>query len=369
MSDEAPASNAGTESVAASVDTSAQAAPVEQQQVVDDKPSKTTRDALERAFTKVGATAPDAKAQQQPTTRDDNRNADGTFKPKAGDAKPVDVLAKPAAVQQPVDQKPAEVKPSVGQPPAGFTKAAQDAWAQTPDAVRADTERRIGELTQGLEKYKTGYEPIAKYDKIALESGTTLAAALDNYYNIEQVLKQDFVGGIKHICQNLNVNPMALAQALAGQAQQPGQQPRGDTPEMAALKQEIAALKGEVGNFGKTFAETRAQETVNKFAETHPHFDDLADSISHMLNTRFAKDLQDAYDKAVRLNPEVAAKIEADKAAKASPAQQQPDPVQTREKANKSITGTPSSGSNPASRKPAGSPREALQSAFAQVGL
>ena len=120
----------------------------------------------------------------------------------------------------------------------------------------------------------------------------------------------------------------------------------------------------------KTFTETqqqtkqRAAETaVEAFAKDNPHFDEVADTIAEMLDTKFAKDLPDAYAKAIRLNPEVSAKIEAEKN------QAKPDPTQTRAKAAKSITGAPSSGSTPETMKPAGSPRDAIERAFAQVGL
>src|SRR5574343_331077 len=117
----------------------------------------------------------------------------------------------------------------------------------------------------------------------------------------------------------------------------------------------------------------RIEATVSNFASEkdadgalkHPYFEDLSADISHMLETGFAKDLSDAYQKAARLNTEVADRIAKDKAAKdAAKTPQQPDPAQTREKAAKSITGSPSSASNASTRKPPGSAREAVSNAF-----
>jgi hypothetical protein len=93
------------------------------------------------------------------------------------------------------------------------------------------------------------------------------------------------------------------------------------------------------------------------------NFDQVSDTIVRMIDTGFASDLSDACEKAVRLNPGVAARIEADRKARL------PDPAQTRQKAQLSITGTPASGSHPMARKPAGSIREALTQAASQVGL
>jgi hypothetical protein len=313
----------------------------------------------------------------------DNRDpVTGQFTPKE---KPADA---PAKIEQKPDgaklngQKPApEVKPvDAPVPPmlSGLTKAAQADWAKTPETVRADVERRLGELTQGIEKYKadaTAFEAVRGFDEMARKSGTTLDKALAAYTGIENKLSTDPVGGMFDICRNIGVDPRqmvhAMVQAINGGAA-PAAQRQGDSPEVAALKAELAAIKGEVSTIGKTFAETQAdarkreaQNAITKFAETHPYFDELGDTIAHMIETKFAKDLPDAYEKAVRLTPEVAAKIEADKAAQAAP--KTPDPAQTR-KAALSVTGSPTVGSHPSERKPAGSAREALQNAFAQVG-
>lgn len=365
MSDEAAPSNGASEPVVASVDTPAQ---VSAPETVSEKPAASPREALERAFKTVDQ--PATTTAKPPHPKDENRHADGTFKGKEADPAAGKIKtgsndpAKPTELKIDTDAKP------VIAAPAGLTKAAQEQWAQTPEAVRADVERRFTELTQGIEKYRAevqAFEPVRKYQDMAQKSGTTLDKALEAYTGIEAVINQDPIRGLIEICRNVGIDPRAAGAALANMQQlPPQQQPPRESAEVAALKQELAALKEQVGGVTSTLSKTQAQSMIDKFASDHPHFDELSDSISHMLETRFAKDLQDAYDKAIRLNPEVAAKIEAAKAAQAAP---QPDPAQTREKASKSITGSPSTGSTPATRKPAGSPREALQNAFASMGI
>lgn len=340
------------------------------------KPAVSSREALERAFQSV--TEPPKTAAERA------RDEAGRFA-KAEDAKPdakPAEAAKPAAA--PVVAKPEgqiEVKPAAKPAiaaPAGFTKAAAEAWAQTPEPVRADVERRITELTQGIEGYKATVEPIRKYVDMAKQHGTTLDAALENYTGMEDLLSRDFVGGVRLLCQNLGFHPAQLVAALTGQ--QVNGQHGQPSPEVAqlrqynqSLEQKIAKLEEQFGGFTSTFESTRAADMINRFASdpAHKYFDELRPSISEMLATGYAKDLSDAYEKAVRLNPEVFAKVEADKAAKAAPTLQPatPSPDQTRTKAALSVTGSPPVGSTPNSRKPAGSAREALQNAMAQTGL
>lgn len=332
-------------------------------QAEQEKPSSSAREAVERAFAKLDKPA-EEPAKAEPTKADRQRDEGGKFV-KAEKAEPV-------KVEQQVQQE-AELKA-----PSRFAKAAQDAWAQTPEPVRQEAERAIAELTQGIEKYKgaaEAFEPIRKYHDMATQSGTTLDKALDSYVGIEQAWRANPAQGFMAVCQNMGHDPMQVLTYIAQQIQGGNvqAQPRGDSPEVSELKKQLEAFEQKFGTLEKTLTETQqqaqqreVQTKVEAFAKDHPYFDDLADTIAQMLETKFAKDLPDAYEKAVRLNPEVAAKIEAEKAAKAVP---KPDPAQTREKANKSITGTPTSGSNPATRKVPGSAREALQGAFAQVGL
>lgn len=345
----------------------ADAAPAEQvatPEVTPTEPAKSAREAVERAVARIEAEPEkpqqtEAKpAEPERKTRNPNHGPDGKF------AKKPDAPAAAPAVAQPV------ITPELKAPPR-FAKAAQDAWGQTPEPVRQEVERALTELSQGIEKYKPfveAFEPIRKYHDMATQSGTTLDRALDAYVGIEQAWRQSPSHGFVAVCRNMGVEPTQMLQAVAqGLNGANASVPRGDSPEVAALKQELSQLKEKFGTVEKTVTESQqqykqreSQMTVESFAKSNPHFDELATDIAQMLETGYAKDLPDAYGKALRLNPEVSAKIEAAK----KPAV---DPAQTRGKAALSITGSPATGSTPESRKPAGSIRDALNNAMASV--
>ncbi|MFG1340375.1 hypothetical protein [Xanthobacter autotrophicus] len=312
------------------------------------------RDALDKAFETV--------FDEKPAT---GRDEAGRFAAKTkaeGSADPEGTPELPPG---------AEPAPKPLMAPQRFSKAAQDAWAQAPEPVRAETERAITELTQGLEKYKgsaEAFEPVRRFDEMAKASGTTLDQALERYVGIEQALRKDFVGGLAAICRNYGLDPRAVAQHLAGAPQQGGQ-----SPEVASLKAEIAELKRNVGGVSQSFAERDALAKIEAFAASAPEFESVSETVAKLLKSGYAADLQGAYDAAIRLNPEVAARIEAAKAAKQSPAAPAAPPTPDQpsahtRKAGLSISGSPS-GSNPGSRKPAGTTREALDRAFSQIGL
>lgn len=359
MSDEAnTASNAVSESAPVN-----DAAPAQTEQPVEkvqeEKPASSAREAVERAIAKVRAQPDESKETEKPSRVRDE--ATGKF--AKADAKP--------EAKQPVQQQAVDPASTLKAPPR-FAKAAQDAWAQTPEPVRQEVERALNELTQGHQKYKESaeaFEPIRKFHNMAMQSGTTLEKALTAFVGIETAWRQNPAQGFVAVCQNMGVDTRQMLQAVAqGLQGQPTQVQ--SSQEVLALRQQLAQFEQKFGTLEKTFTETQqqtkqhdAEKTVEAFAKDHTHFDEVADSIADMLDTGFAKDLPDAYAKAIRLNPEVLAKIEQEKNTA------KPDPAHTREKAAKSITGSPSSGSTPEARKPAGSSREAVSNAFAQLGI
>lgn len=354
------------------------------------EPSKSSREALVKAFASLDGQRPAAPppAEAKPTTPavqgDRARDESGRFVAADPAAKPAEAAPKPAdpAVAKPDGEKtpdPAATATEI-KAPAGLTKAAQEAWGKVPDVVRVDVERRLHELTTGIEKYKGEAErfaPIVRFDEMARQSGTTLEQALTAYTATEQHLRGNPIGGVCAILQNLGIDPVAAGQVMAGLQPQQLQQMQAAPAQQPAQNPQHAAydpMMQRLDQIESSLVAQRAQDEINRFRSDpkHSYFDEVRDSISNMLTTGFAKDLSDAYDKAIRLSPEVAAKIAADQAAKKAaenPAPPQPDPAQTRQKAALGVTGSPSPGSNPAQRKPAGSSREALQHAFAQVGL
>jgi hypothetical protein len=315
-------------------------------------------DALSKAFDTVNQ---GTEQQAAPASEVPARSPDGKFAAKPTEA-PAEGQEQPAAV---------ETQPVTTAPPARFVKAAQEAWAQAPEIIRTEVARMEQELTQGLQKYKESheaFEPLRQFDVMAKQGGTTLPEALSAYVGMENLLRADPVKGMVAVCQNLGIDPAQMAQALAGQ-----QTSGGAAPEVASLKAEIAQLRQELSGVAQGYQEIELRPVktqVEEFAAKNPLFnyvaDDIAKQIAAQKEAGRTPSLEEAYQAALALHPHLAA-VAAQTAAPAAPQPTTPDPAQTR-KASLSITGSPSV-SNTSTRKPAGSTREALDSAFASVGL
>lgn len=315
---------------------------------IPDKPSASSAEAIRRAFDKVSGALP--------------RDEQGKFSTKSaepvqigGDAKPVEQAAD-GKQDAPAVEKPAKIETPpapAADAPARFSPEAKIAWAQAPEPVKAEVNRALAELTTGLEGYQAKLAPLKQFDEMAQAGGTTLPEALSKYVNMENMLRADPVRGMAEVCRNLGVDPRQMAEALAGfdpSTARPVQ--TGPAPEIARLEQQVSELK-------RSIEEKQVIATLDAFATKAPRFNELADSMAEMLTTGYAKTLEDAYDKATRLHPPPA-----DPAPKATI----PVPAPQTRKEPLQISGSPS-GSNPASRHPAGSAREALERAFGQVRL
>jgi len=353
MSDmESAASDAAPEAIAP-VSTPAPAAAPERGEPapaarVPAEPSASNTDAIKRAFDQVSGAQP--------------RDEQGKFAPKSGEPVQIGGDARPA--EKPVDANQAKLDPPqpakveappapAADAPARFSPEAKVAWAQAPEPVKAEVNRALAELTTGLEGYQAKLAPLRQFDEMAQAGGTTLPEALGKYVNMENMLRADPARGMVEVCRNLGVDPRQMAEALAGfdpSTARPVQ--TGPSPDVARLEQQVSELK-------RSIEEKQVIATLDAFATKAPRFNELADAMAEMLNTGYAKTLEDAYDKATRLHPPPA-----DPAPKATI----PVPAPQTRKEPVQISGSPS-GSNPASRHPAGSAREALERAFGQVRL
>lgn len=320
----------------------------------------TARSSIERAFAAMEAKN---KAADTPVVVDDaqpgrDRNPDGTF--KAAD-KPVEGEIKPQAEK--VETKPV---PTAVDAPSRFSADAKAAWATAPDAVKSEVTRAIRELEGGIQQYQQAFEPYKAFDQQLKQNGQTFQEVFDHYTGIEALLERDPLRGLDTICQNLGTSLKAIAAHVMEQPQD--QQATQQDAVIRELRNEISELKKGLGGVSTTIKSQQEKALLSQIDEfsadpAHSRFDELSNDIVFFLNSGRTKDLKEAYELAERLNPApVVAPTPAVQAA-------QPAAQAQTQKGQLSTTGAPSSGSNPAHRKPPASARDALDRAFAQTGL
>lgn len=380
------AAGAGATGAAPSTETNSAAADVSTPNPVSTErepaPAKTeepkapasAREALKRASEKVEAAAAKSDAKDkgekdEPTrapkevkSEGQPRGEHGHFAGKEGDkgkaepnkAEPGDKSADPQA-------KPATN--SGDDAPSRFKPEAKTHWANTHEVVRGEVHRAISELETGLQKYKTGhdeYEQVRDFAESAKKNGYTLRSAIEQYAILDQMVRTDPVNAFREICDARGFSFRKIAEAFLGM--EPNEAAARSDQTIAELRREIADLKSGVGELkgeAKKQHDQALLDRVNEFMAKNPRFEELSDIIEKEIGHGYS--LEEAYDRAARLNPAP------NPAPATTPAPVVPTAAQTG-KGEKSISGAPSAGSNPVSRQSSPSIREAIKRATARAG-
>jgi hypothetical protein len=380
MTDEVTASTAAPETVASTPAAQPAAQPTAQPATDDAgktpaaaEPAKrelerSPRGAVERAI---------AKLNGEPA-----RDTAGRFMGKQGEPQQATApqAKAPAATEaKPAAEQPAKAADAFHEAPSRFSADAKAAWAALPDAVKAETHRALRELEGGITKYKAdaeAFESVRKFDELAKQSGTTMAAAMENYVGIEQLLAKDVVAGFGAIADNLGYDLVKIARHIVKSTGglpaegEDGSEPDGgqqDDPRIAALQNKIAALEGQLTGISGHVQSQQHEATVAQveaFAKRpeNARWGELENDILDILkgkgpysvpaNVQGIARVAEAYKLASLIKPAPAAPVIA------APAAPNPDPAAQTRKASLSVTGAPGNGSDPA-RKPASSIRNA----------
>lgn len=336
------------------------------------EPKKATaREALEKAATKVEAdqkteTKPvETKATDKPTEKPkDAKSEGGAAGDKEAKAEPVKTEAKEPQERdetgkfkapEPVARKPHDDPPKS----LNSDESAKAEWAKAPESVRAAFHRRERELEDGISQHQKRWEPLKPFDDLARQSGTDLPSALNRYVSFEVALRQNVVEGLRHIAKDMGFDLKQVAAHILGQPA-PTQDQNQQT--IARLEARLAQAERQLGGIGGTLQSQQAatvKNDVEAFAADKPDFEPLAGMIAEHISA--GKSLQDAYEAAKTQASELAEKL----GYAPAPAQTRtaPDP-QTVDKGQKSISGAPTAGAEPARRKPSPSIGDAVRRAM-----
>jgi hypothetical protein len=224
--------------------------------------------------------------------------------------------------QQPRQIKPLADNAPYRDAPKRWSEQTQQEWHATPESVRGAVYNMAREFQGAYAKYKADHdtmEELRPYHDLATKQGTSIRKAIDNYYGMELKLRQDLIGGLDVIVQNV-----ARSQGLTGShggpltIQDVAHHIATMSPEQHQLTQQRNLQQSAEHRLGQMQQRVEQQEQalnqilyqqkytytrsqVDQFAETHPRFDELGDLIKSELDLGFT--LEQAYIRADRLRP------------------------------------------------------------------
>jgi hypothetical protein len=215
-------------------------------------------------------------------------------------------------------EKPAEAdKPAVELPPmpASWAKVNEQVWQELTPAARDIVLKREADSAKGVEHLKSQYEPykgleaaIKPYEGLLASMGKTPVQGVLSLIEAHQKLSgPDKYRAILDVAQNYGVD---LPRMFGPQGQRPGQNAFVDNlvNEVRSLRAEREAEKqAQVQTVQKTL--TSEIESFSKKPE-YEHFETLKPEMAKLLIAGVADGLEDAYDKAARLNKDVFTQIQ-----------------------------------------------------------
>ena len=252
--------------------------------------------------------APKDEADQPGRARDEyGRYAAKPAEPPATDASSAAPAVHPDAPVAPTRNAFSSWKPDAQ---AALAKA-ERGEALTPDELkilRSEAERREGDWHKGVEQFKSHSDRAKTYDaafapfqshlqRLGVDAPTAIAALMQADVKLrtgDPATKAQYFAQLAreyNIDLNNVVNPPQI------------------DPQTQYLQQQVAQLQQSQQmwqNQMQQQEQTRAQNELQSFAQADkPHFDAVRNEMADLLETGKAKDLQEAYDMAVWMKPDV----------------------------------------------------------------
>jgi len=332
----------------------------EPQEEVSQEPQD-IRDVVAREFDKLEAESNDSKYDSAP-----KRDKSGKFQ------------AKQAPAEQPaeeVSQEPTETKTDTNEtekvteepkrnPFAAWKKEAQAALSALPPETQQYIIEREQQFHKGIQQYKA--------DAV---KGRTLGAAMapyEEYLGQLQVAPEEAISKLMQVEQQLRFSDAeGKKQVLMKLAHDYGINPQDLTtvafdPYRYQLEQQLAAQQAALNRISSSRQmeeEAYLGQTIEQFAQGREHFEEVRETMADLLEKGFATDLQDAYDKAVRLNDGLFAKVNAPQV---NPIQKANNAAKAAKASAVSVKGAPTGVTLPPEPK---TTEDAVRQAMAQLGL
>ncbi len=202
-------------------------------------------------------------------------------------------------------------------PPAPRTWRAEAAaeWEKLPAGVQAEILKREDDMFKGIETYKAD-AGLGKVIKGVLEPyiPTMQKYGLDPVVQVQNLMQAHYKLALGTPEEKASMF-FQLAKDYGIQIGDQGETPYVD-PQVRALQTELNGIKSSLKTQEeRTVAEIRNKLTaeIDAFAADpkHTYFNEVMDDVASLLRSGAAKDLSDAYDKAIWANPLTRAKEQA----------------------------------------------------------
>jgi hypothetical protein len=254
--------------------------------------SDARKDLLDEQFSKLEEAAPEpVEAAPEPEQKADRvRDESGKF----------------AKVEQTQPEVQPEEEPVWKRPPASWKKEFHDAWKTADPRLQEYAFQREEQMRKGVEPLLTKAQFADQMQEaISPFMNTIRGLGVAPHQAVRKLMEAD------HVLRTSS--PDQKLQLLANLARDYGVDLTGANPvpmdqTYQQLMNELRNVKGEVMTWKEQQEHAQNQSLLNEingFASKAEYFEEARPTMIKMLNSGFAESLQDAYDKAIRLDPDL----------------------------------------------------------------
>ena len=265
------------------------------------------RDTIENAIEVTDTNEPTESTLEAPKTNRP-RDESGKFAKSSFEAQDetTEVL-EPETVQE-VQAKPR---------PSSWKKDYEEHWGKLDPTLQDYIQQREADYAKGVSTYKNQWD-----------SAQPLIRAIEPF---APILQQHNIDPAQWI-SNLGRAHSVLALGSPEQKQQMFAQLANDygvslnevgggyaDPQFSLIAQELNQIKNQWNQFQtqqELTEQASLQNEIQSFSTDKPYFDEVRETMAGLLQAGMANDLQSAYDKAIRLNDNIAQKVQAEQAHK-----------------------------------------------------
>lgn len=217
----------------------------------------------------------------------------------------------PEKPEEPEVKEPEAAKPeqegtwSPEKAPTSWSPKVREQWGKLPEDVRKEIVRREEASVQGVRKLQEEFQPVRQFaEQLSpfIQEARHLGADPTQYIaNVmvaeRQLRSQDPNEKFNALLNIADTYGIPLRQYLGGK-----QVPTQSAPAIpAAVQQELQAMR----QWREQEQAQQLQSQIEEFSKGAEFFEDVRNDMAVLLESGAAKDLKEAYDKAVWINPEV----------------------------------------------------------------
>lgn len=269
---------------------------------MEDEMSAAYDKAQEEPEAEVEETAPEAKEEVSEESKESEETA-----PEEKESK-----EEPEAEETTSEEETTEeIKP-----PAGWNPETKEMFKGLDPTIQQEMLKREKDYAQGIQKYAEGAKDSAKYQEIiapyramiAAKGGTvegTLQTMLNTAYQLETLTPDRKVQLLQNLAKQYGVD--------LGQSNGSAEDEYVD-PDIQVLNTKISELQNEMMSQKNGVRNQQAQQlsvAIETFKNDpkNKHYELVKNDMAGLFEAGVATDLDDAYDKAVRMNKDLSAKL------------------------------------------------------------